>query len=144
MSHLSCSPKLVLCLQSVLFEKRKPVSASTPGHELPLALSQQSSDGNAAPAKEIKAPAALSFANLQQSAKASWQEMSWPTAFLLGATGAAAGVASGLLGIGGGTIVVCHQALPGPCSRHGIASQSRALDCLLVLYAMVQGPLPPP
>lgn len=61
--------------------------------------------------------AAVSPSSLWQSAQASWAKMSWPTAFMLGATGAAAGVASGLLGIGGGTIVTPLLAMLTPLTQ---------------------------
>ena len=43
--------------------------------------------------------------------------MSWTTAILLGITGATAGVASGLLGIGGGTVVTPLLAIMTPLSQ---------------------------
>lgn len=65
-------------------------------------------------------PTGVTLSSLKQSAQASWREMSLSTAFMLGATGAAAGVASGLLGIGGGTIVTPLLAMLTPLTQVGL------------------------
>ena len=56
--------------------------------------------------------------------------MSWTTTILLGVTGATAGVASGLLGIGGGTVVTPLLAIVTPLSQVIIVTvqQTHRLD----------------
>lgn len=55
------------------------------------------------------------------------KEMSWTTTVVLGLTGATAGVASGLLGIGGGTVVTPLLAIATPLSQVGVSVPSGPL-----------------
>lgn len=130
-------------VQSVLFHNRQSVAAATADHGPSAALSQSPAsftpvhtpsttaiDQPNSTAASADAPTdkghskAVSPSNLWQSAQASWAKMSWPTAFMLGATGAAAGVASGLLGIGGGTIVTPLLAMLTPLTQAGLHTSS--------------------
>ena len=54
---------------------------------------------------------------MKDSAITGLKEMSWSNTVLLGMTGATAGVASGLLGIGGGTVVTPLLAILTPLSQ---------------------------
>ena len=54
---------------------------------------------------------------MKDSAISGLKEMSWSNTVLLGMTGATAGVASGLLGIGGGTVVTPLLAILTPLSQ---------------------------
>ena len=58
---------------------------------------------------------------MYSTAVAGLKEMSWTTSVVLGVTGATAGVASGLLGIGGGTVVTPLLAIATPLSQVGVA-----------------------
>jgi len=84
------------------------------------------SDDSAPP----KTPAGVSLSQLSQSAVSGLKDMSWTTTILLGVTGATAGVASGLLGIGGGTVVTPLLAILTPLSQVIIVTvqQTHRLD----------------
>lgn len=56
---------------------------------------------------------------MYSTAVAGLKEMSWSSSIVLGVTGATAGVASGLLGIGGGTVVTPLLAITTPLSQVG-------------------------
>ncbi|KAL0032211.1 hypothetical protein WJX77_011097 [Trebouxia sp. C0004] len=71
-----------------------------------------------------KTPAGVSLSHLSQSALSGLKDMSWTTTILLGVTGATAGVASGLLGIGGGTVVTPLLAILTPLSQAGVLGSS--------------------
>lgn len=69
-------------------------------------------------------PARVSLSHLTQSAVSGFKDMPWTTTILLGITGATAGVASGLLGIGGGTVVTPLLAILTPLSQAGVLGSS--------------------
>ena len=70
----------------------------------------------AAPA-QLQPSAQFSWSHMKDSAISGLKEMSWSNTVLLGMTGATAGVASGLLGIGGGTVVTPLLAILTPRSQ---------------------------
>lgn len=105
-------------LQSFLFQQKKAASLTSENAPLP-------SGAPVAP----KPPAGISLSQLSQSAVAGLKEMSWTTTVLLGMTGATAGVASGLLGIGGGTVVTPLLAIMTPLSQ-----VPNSVQCLMHLY----------
>lgn len=106
-------------LQSFLFQQKKAASLTSENAPLP-------SEAPVAP----KPPAGISLSKLSQSAVAGLKEMSWTTTVLLGMTGATAGVASGLLGIGGGTVVTPLLAIMTPLSQ--VSKLPNAYDCVQV------------
>ena len=92
------------CLQSFLFQKKAPTMAAEPSSEHPPSLPAQP-------------PQQLSRAYMKSSAVEGMEKMPWSSTVLLGMTGAVAGVASGLLGIGGGTVVTPLLAILTPLSQ---------------------------
>ncbi|DBA83447.1 TPA: hypothetical protein ACH3X2_006383 [Trebouxia sp. C0005] len=99
-------------LKSFLFQNK---AASVTSENTPLP-----SDANA----PSETPAGVSLSHLSQSAVSGLKDMSWMTTILLGVTGATAGVASGLLGIGGGTVVTPLLAVLTPLSQAGVLGSS--------------------
>jgi len=105
-SDAPITEQLCLCaLQSFLFQNR---TASVTSEKA------TSPSDNRAPSER---PAGVSLSQLSQSAVSGLKDMSWTTTILLGITGATAGVASGLLGIGGGTVVTPLLAILTPLSQ---------------------------
>lgn len=98
-------------LKSVLFENRAKSTASEHALEVQNKPALQASPG-------------ISFSHLTESALTGLKQMSWTTTILLGLTGATAGVASGLLGIGGGTVVTPLLAMMTPLSQAGVLGSS--------------------
>ena len=118
-SDAPITEQLCFCaLQSFLFQNK---AASVTSENTPLP-----SDANA----PSETPAGVSLSHLSQSAVSGLKDMSWMTTILLGVTGATAGVASGLLGIGGGTVVTPLLAVLTPLSQVPIVTvqQTHTLD----------------
>lgn len=68
------------------------------------------------------------MSHMYSSAVNGLKEMSWTTTVILGLTGATAGVASGLLGIGGGTVVTPLLAIATPLSQVGVCHERATRD----------------
>lgn len=98
-------------LKSFLFQKKVPAMTADP----PL--------DKAAPA-QLQPSAQISWSHMKDSAISGLKEMSWSNTVLLGMTGATAGVASGLLGIGGGTVVTPLLAILTPLSQTAVLGSS--------------------
>ncbi len=109
-SDAPITQQLCLCaLQSFLFQNR---TASVASEKTTLPSDERPSDE-----RPSQTPAGVSLSQLSQSVVSGLKDMSWTTTILLGITGATAGVASGLLGIGGGTVVTPLLAILTPLSQ---------------------------
>lgn len=113
-------------LQSFLLENRAKSTASEHALEVQNKPALQGSPG-------------ISFSHLTESALTGLKQMSWTTTILLGLTGATAGVASGLLGIGGGTVVTPLLAMMTPLSQvsHTACMQTSSAGMLFTTNALI-------
>ena len=81
------------------------------------------------PSVTVQPPQQLDWAYMKSSAAEGLKVMPWSNTVLLGMTGAVAGVASGLLGIGGGTVVTPLLAILTPLSQVGESACKLLTGC---------------